>query len=174
MEWGSLADWFAAIGTVGALFATLSLFVHSQRSEARRVGQELSLTAEGLYDEDAFSLEKRIIFKMRFRVYNSGSAPIHDARILAYEDGKTLSAHALSVGGEPIEPQRSFVFIWPVESTLVMDRMYIHHTDRTGREWVRNVHSGEVLKRSEAKEVLKAVPSLTSYSFEREGGGADL
>jgi hypothetical protein len=154
LEWGSVAEWFAAVGTVGALYFSLVLFV-AERRRIRRAPADAFTT---------WSI-RRMGGKTRPRLkgltlyaHNSGVTPIAvaivssphgepgqftqminrvEGTLMPIAPGESITRE-LKFGKEPPDP----------------NRVLIHITDGGGRQWWRRLETGRYMHPWRAQRML--------------------
>lgn len=144
MDFGSVADWLAAIGTVGALFVSLNLLREDRRMRAREQATRISVWTEWRRSPDHHDTSEREYFAY---INNASDAPIYvdlmrvhhtpdDPPDLLVEMG-TVPAHDTADYGLDVEdfrpdglpPYVSITFLdtnrvpWSLDSRAVLKRL---------------------------------------------------
>lgn len=140
--WGSAADWFAAIGTVGAF--AFSFFLLQREIDSKR-----SKHADALISDAAFvhlALEKK--WKVVVDIFNSGTHAIldggvyaqgeHEPQLLAVFGDRKNFRHNLPVGASQHLPV-------DIDGNPNDRKLFIEFTDVTGRKWYRSLDDGRYI-----------------------------
>ena len=105
-SWGSVPDWFAAVGTVGALFLGLAILLMDRR-RARRVDADAFSTwyVQRVASHDEWGMEYGLIVN----AHNAGSKPVPVAVVESprHEPGYTYEFLNGNESIEPIDPNVS-------------------------------------------------------------------
>lgn len=172
---GSWADWFAAIGTVGTLVATLVLFQRTKQQDQERVAFELvahwTYTGEMVFSPDAQAEMAELtaagepinlyewgdLPDLLLRVQNIGPTPLYVATaILVGLDATTYTQHVdlTADGDEPLRPGVMAEFV--IHGVTLDERVtvYLMHQDRTNKQWWRHIGDGHFV--AEAQEKVRA------------------
>jgi len=142
LNWGSVADWFAAVGTVGALIFGFLLFANERR-QARRAAADAfviwsvsqSRAADGRPEID-------------FYFHNAGTAPVFDPALTAKPNrhGYQVFAH-LTVDAAPLLPGQHGHARVAFSHLSEGWNAYLSFTDGSGREWHRNMSTSRYTRR---------------------------
>jgi hypothetical protein len=130
--WGSVPDWFAAVGTVGALVATARLLAieagrrHDERSHGEAAQASLVTWWMGTHVEGS-------TFEVHIR--NSGDAPAYGA-LLVRRKTNNLVLHTLPPG-ETLNIRYDFEVANPGLASYEYEHMYLHFMDTHHRAWRR-------------------------------------
>lgn len=137
MDWGSVADWVGAIGTVGALLLGFGLFAR-ERAITRRAGVDGLIT--WLSWREVADREKGVRLETIVHVSNSGTRPIY-APLLFYPDSRGgFGSEIISDDGLPAmlppraEMQRAIQ--GSPRNTIARNILL---TGEDGRTWIRKV-----------------------------------
>jgi len=171
-DWGTVPDWFAAVGTVGAFAATVAI-IQSERIRRRRAQADAFVSFTSLSWAPRVPLEGLSLRKMnkikaefgnlyhweiRLWLHNTSNQPI--VRTALRSDPRAgLDFHVhqtVRVGkkGLSIAPGEE------VETTLAFEKepkglkVYLYFVDSTGRGWVREIISGRYVSRRERRMVV--------------------
>ena len=89
IEWGSVADWVAALGSIGAIFAVIYQ-VHKQREEFLESNRKDGEVCFNVIDElDVYGQEHKFILK--YWVVNTGNV-IESYRLIGFVDKENLKS----------------------------------------------------------------------------------
>ena len=140
MNWGSVPDWGAAVGTVGALWVSYRLLrresVERLQGDARRVAAWLGVKHVGA--------SQRVV---EIRVLNSGETPVYDCYVTVGRIANTPEESArISVGTVPpnvsISKQRTEDQFVGLPETWWVN---VDFKDSSGRTWLRD-HNGNLTR----------------------------
>jgi hypothetical protein len=147
MDWGSVADWVAAVGTVGTLMLALTLFARerllTRRKDADAFVTWLSWATEKTEDGDRYLTT--------LNSYNAGSLPIVRAAVLVRDNPHLRNLRAIPLVGEtgwdiiPPEASVSRKFVGRAAQTNVP--VFIVITDSSGSYWVRHLQSNRYVSK---------------------------
>jgi len=156
MIWGSVADWFAAIGTVGTLILALLLLVRDRLRERQKAADSfVTWRSREYYMRAAGSDEKDTVHVIN--TYNAGDAPIAQAYAQYLNpDNQRWEAFMLGGGHKGIPPLASFVNRTEQIASSQDPLMYVVFRDRYGQRWVRDLENGNYLGPRKQKAVLDA------------------
>ena len=162
LDWGTVPDWLAAVGTVGALFFALFLFRHEVSSGRRKdadafvswLRTERSAQASGEWHES-----------IRVFVSNSGSKPIPRAGfwVRARVDGKELVkfrplASSGDTQGVSVQDvvNRGAGFNGPIDDFDA----YLFFSDPQGRQWFRNIVTNKYVSERKGLKLRKKAVAI--------------
>lgn len=158
---GSWADWFAAVGTVGALAVTAIIYAQDRRRARRALADDLNA-----WTESARSRETG--WHVILHLENVGDRTIPDIYIRSHPHARKQSQGLLSNTDEfGLRPgaRDSITLLYGSSppmlrggkgaSTLVDDRLFLFFSDSRGTRWVRDVRRNRYVGRVRAK-LLKA------------------
>lgn len=147
--WGSAADWFAAIGTVGALALGLVLF-RGEQLRRDRVDADLFVTSASIVQSE--SSRDGVEYMLHVRVKNLGQNTVTRARVVVRNPTKRRQ---LSTGGdlrvEGRSPEDSLIDLqaihrgesaWlerEVRRSTQPNDCYVIFDDWRGRRWIRSL-----------------------------------
>lgn len=171
LAWGTVPDWFAAIGTVGAFAATIAI-IQSERNQRRRAQADafVSFTSLGWAPKiplKGLSVRKMNKFKKEFGglyhweiklwLHNTSNQPI-TYTMLRSDPRAGIDFHVrqtAKVGekGLSIAPSEEVETTLPFEKGPRGLRIYLQFVDVAGRAWVREIMSGKYVSNRERREV---------------------
>ncbi len=170
VQWGTVPDWFAAIGTVGAFAATLAI-IQSERLRRRRAQADSFVTYTSISWSPRYPIKDLSVRKMKriekdegslyhwvlnVFVYNTSDQPIVSTLLRSDpRSGPQFHAHqTLSVsknGGLAIPPGSSFSRKIAFEDSPMGKKFYLQSVDAAGKQWVREIVSGRYVSRREVR-----------------------
>ncbi|MFB8385571.1 hypothetical protein ACFC3F_00345 [Microbacterium sp. NPDC055910] len=172
--WGTVPEWFAAIGTVGAFAATI-LIIQSERIRRRRAQADAFVTHTSVRWTPKVALDGLSARKMRkieeeeggqlyhwvirLYVHNTSNQPIvytnlrSDPRLgIDYHVHQTM--HISDSGDMAIAPGESFSKdVGGFPDSPSGKEFYLQFIDASGKSWVREIMSGRYLPKSERKVI---------------------
>lgn len=149
-EWGSAADWLAALGTIGA-FAFGFYLLKREISEKRSQHAD-ALVTEATYIRNPFTNEWSVMLE----VENTGRYSVTGVSLYQRDKGgpdliNFFGSHeALRWKLRPGKSQRKTTDLDQAPDQL---GLFIQFTDVTGREWFRRVDDGRYMSRREYNRV---------------------
>ncbi|PYC99915.1 hypothetical protein B4U78_013555 [Microbacterium esteraromaticum] len=165
MEWGSLAEWVGAVGTIGALLLGITLFARD-RAIARRAGVDALNT--WLSWEDVADRDEGFRRLTTVHVCNSGTRPIY-APLLFYPDKRGgYASEIISDDGRPamLPPGAEMSrVIQGVPRNTVARNVLLRSAD--GRLWIRKVDEHRY-----ANPLAHIALLLLLLFFERQDGAS--
>lgn len=158
---GSWADWFAAIGTVGALATTAAIYAWDRRRARRALADDLNAWTES-------GLSREAGWHIVLHLENVGDRTIPDIYIRSHPHARMISQGVLSNGDEfGLRPgvRDSITLVYGASppmlrggkgsSPRVDDRLFLFFSDSRGTRWVRDVRRNRYVGRVRAR-LLKA------------------
>lgn len=151
LQWGSVADWVAAIGTSLALLLTLAVVLGDRRAHRRqladRVGVWLRLIATG---SKSAPMDAEIV------LHNGSSLPVPVAWVYVATD-ETWRTRAIS-SDIPIGERVCCRWALDADVDLGKLRVLVEFTDGNGRTWTRDARRGTYVSASARRWRLGARP----------------
>lgn len=158
MDWGSIPDWIAGVGTAGALLLTWRLLKHEL--EASRAERQARATDELRREADQAAcvsswledLDPQIHGAQGWVVWvsNSSSSPVYNCLVEVSEilgDGDQRAHFSSVPPGRPLSARLSRELFGGVV-TIGDCNTQVRFTDASGRHWQRNWY-GELVRHSE-------------------------
>lgn len=146
-EWGSAADWVAAIGTAGALWATAIIISSDKRRDQReRANQLVTWVAADPWGGTPQATGK----KPSVLIENTGDAPILGVQVFhsdgsGYEHLAVVESKDAKHGSLP--PGASEEIDIPTYTYGKHDRLYVVFVDANNQHWIRDAATGKYLRR---------------------------
>lgn len=165
MEWGGVAEWVGAVGTIGALLLGISLFARD-RAFARRAGVDALntwLSWEDVTDGDEGFRRLTVV-----HVCNSGTRPVY-APLLFYPDRRGgYGSEIISDDGRPamLPPGAEMSRVIQGMPRNTIARSVLLRSD-DGRLWIRKVDEHRY-----ANTFVHIVLLLLLLCFERQDGAS--
>lgn len=138
IEWGTIPDWIAAVGTAGALFVGLLLL---GRQMSAFESSEQDRRAKHAYNVGAWWEPVTGGQVARFFLRNANPTPVYDCLILLRAKSKPLGVAILSISIPVVKPNdqvsedRDASEVHPDD--LRGARVELGFTDSDGRHWLR-------------------------------------
>ncbi|WP_143109852.1 hypothetical protein [Agromyces sp. CF514] len=176
IEWGSIADWFAAVGTVGALFATLYVIRSDQKSKRRQLADQVVTTLNLAGRYNGSTTEYSLLFNVsnfsplsvigialigpNVDVRNDGTeehaeamyfeaiVPDHEEMDRQLEGEADTNAHGLPPG-----ESRSRTFVSTFRPPF--EEFYVMIVDGQGRRWMRSTLTAEYVSGRKSKRIVQ-------------------
>ncbi|GEM_PF-1285582 len=161
IEPGSWADWFAAVGTVGALAATAVIYAWDRRRARRALADDLNAWTES-------GLSRETGWRVVLHLENVGDRTIPDIYIRSHPHARMQSRGVLDSADEfGLRPgaRDSITLLYGTSppmlagakgsSPRVDDRLFLFFSDSRGSRWVRDVRRNRYIGRVRAR-LLKA------------------
>ena len=152
--WGSVPDWFAAVGTVGALFLGL-IILTNERKRNRRADADSFATwwvasYEGSSVPGSETSGELIVYAL-----NSGSLPIQGASLLGIDPDSYEPLHELmkETGGEEMEtidPGERIKYVLTFDRAPDVNKFYVRFADGRGHLWHRQLKGNKYVSRKKA------------------------
>jgi hypothetical protein len=139
VELGSVADWVAAVGTVGALLATIFIVFDNERRARRSQADGISVWSTQRVSSSAPGRSLRFL---DVYIYNGSSHPLPTATVYSRVPGRDYIEEILSSSAakiEPIQPGASLLKEIPVLHYVDVDRVFVFFTSRDGQRWARRL-----------------------------------
>ncbi|MDW4572208.1 hypothetical protein R8Z57_05375 [Microbacterium sp. M3] len=172
--WGLLADWFAAVGTVGALVLTIVIVLRDRRHSARELADQLvsNLDVQARIDDSGG-------FRLRLFVANYSSVAMRSIALVgpdmeARDDEPEEWSDAMFVYGVvPAEEEMqaewmggdsTYVGLPPGDSKRLelvsqsrppSSEYFLLIRDGRGRVWLRNAHTGQYVRNRRARRMVQ-------------------
>ncbi|EPD85161.1 hypothetical protein HMPREF1529_01776 [Microbacterium sp. oral taxon 186 str. F0373] len=143
--WGTVPDWFAAVGAVGALLVALGILLTDRRARRRELAEAVNgaWPANGTSEADFFELNATI--------YNAGSKPAYAVAVRTYVAGLYDRSLELLTHNdvreddyEQMPPGATLRFSTRIKGSMAdhMNDVLLTFVDGNGRAWVRNLSKG--------------------------------
>lgn len=149
-DWGILAEWFAAIGTV--LTLALGYVLARREIRDRREAHANSFTTDARFVHQPFPNKWTLLIDVR----NSGDHTIYDPNIWEYAEG---GPHIIGFVGsydnfrlkfQPKMKQRRSI---PLTANPAECKIFIEFTDVSGRKWRRSLDDGRYIGEREYNRI---------------------
>lgn len=143
-NWGSVPDWLAAVGTVGALVLGLVILMRGRAMDERSHADKFVTWLETKIDKSAEQITLVV------HGYNSGGAPVPYAFAHAIYRGDQVAAvfydgfaTERSTVGPAMKVRANLVFSTLTRDSPLKHLVLVTFNDERGRQWHRNVRTGE-------------------------------
>lgn len=157
VDWGTVPDWFAAVGTVGAFAATLAILALDRRRSRRAPAEGLVLWTTRKFQSTPRG-DKRSV---TVHAYNTSAGPIPTANVVSKVDGNDYVNEVLSADGD------GFKEIAPGSKTAVEinivqyvddSSLYVFFVDYQGGQWVKRVSDGRLFSPKKGRKLAGLEP----------------
>lgn len=175
INWGSLADWFAAVGTVGALILTVFIVLRDRKERHQESADRVLARIGSVGDGSGWDIT--------FSVFNSGTMPVTSVVLLGpdlgireeepeeYPNGWHFEEIAPSLNDSlpfvfdpsKVAPDARFPGLHAGESRYIhirqsvrpdLNDFYYAFFDGRGKMWVRNARTGRYLTGRKARNLV--------------------
>lgn len=163
-DWGTVPDWFAAVGTVGALFVALGIVLNDRRTRRREAAEAIN----GTWYANATS--EADFFELKATIYNAGSKPAHAVAVRTYVAG--LYDRSLDLADndghegdyEHMPPGATLRFSTRIKGSLADHKndVLLTFVDGNGRAWVRDLSKG-ILRDAAKVELRDGMANVDIY-----------
>lgn len=153
---GSIADWFAAVGTVGAFAVTIWIILHD-RGERRRAQADAFVTYTQVSGTHA--VPGKAPWTIRLYSHNTSSQPIPYTELRSVPGAEEFQMQTLKIGKKghlAIAPGESIKTEIGFEHDPRNVQLVLYFKDSAGRTWAREVRSNEYLSMSTRKRYKRA------------------
>lgn len=143
LDWGSVPDWLAAVGTVGAFAATLVILALDRRRARRAPAAGLVLWTTRRFQMRGNS-EKRWV---TVHAYNTSSGPVPVANVVSNISGDDNINEVLSAderGFKEIAPGAKVEVDIEVIHYIDDSKLFVLFVDHRGGQWVKRVSDGRL------------------------------
>jgi hypothetical protein len=145
MELGSAAEWVGAIGTAGALLATVFLIFDNERRSRSADAAAVSVWFTQRFISRPDGTDSRFI---DVHLFNGSPAPLPSVTIYSRIEGRDYIEEVLSSAGAKlaaIEPGASHSIEIPVIHFVDVDRVFVFFFTRDGKRWARRLGDGRLM-----------------------------
>lgn len=152
--WGLVANWFAAVGTVGALFATIAIVI-ADRRRARRAAADAFVTWHSVSFVD--HPDGRTDWTLVIHGFNGGSLPIPYAIVQSAEKSPQYMFEFLSEEDgkiRAIQPGDTYTVEVPMESEPDMSTVFVVFGDARGQKWNRHLVNNTYFREANFKMMM--------------------
>lgn len=151
INWGSVPDWFAAVGTVGALLATVAIIAREKREQRRASADSLVswVLTTAQQGEDG-----QTEFGHAVHLHNVGSQPIPQVMIIRkIGASQKIEMQRLSVVGlSPGQSVSSRVKTSPSTSEPIL---WLRIQDASGKPWIRDLQTNQYISRRQLRRLSR-------------------
>jgi len=171
VELGSIADWVGALGTAGALIATVHIITTDRKRSRSADAAAVSVWYTQRFVSHANGSESRFI---DVHVFNGSPAPLPSVTVYSRVQGRDYIEEILSSSGAalaPIEPGTSIQKEIPVVHYVDTDRVFVFFIARDGNKWARRLGDGKLMPGIRAKHLAEgagAVRAALARSYPAE------
>ncbi|MEA9985655.1 hypothetical protein [Subtercola sp. RTI3] len=147
-NWGSVADWFAAVGAVAAFALAVYLYWRGQRDKRRATGDEFS---SRMFVQNGPWLETHAFVV----VNNAGEHPIYLASIRSKPGAETSVDQSFTQARElteqlrsdhgVINPKQRLIEDIPLSSRVTDPQLYLVFSDSFSKSWARDLTTGKYI-----------------------------
>jgi hypothetical protein len=136
LDWGSVAEWVAALATVGALFWAFLVFmadrVRASRAEADRFSTYISSTT---HEKDHATA--------KFEFFNAGDTPVPLAYLIVRQRDGGLRIPLKHRGNFVLAPGAQLNMRLELEQSTNDSYSYVYLRDSHNRAWLRDIQTGK-------------------------------
>lgn len=147
--WGTIPAWFSAVGTTGALAATIGIIVRDRRKDARTDAARLACWFERPgADEADYSVDQEHTGSLRVR--NDADRPVYDVVVMVGPDDRMayVRKHLTHV----LSPDEEATFAVPFRTVGIVSRppigpAAVEFQDVDNVSWVRDLENHTLVRR---------------------------
>ena len=162
-SWGTVAEWFAAIGTVGALLLGLLILRNERRLAHRKDADALVTWARHVHahlpngDHSAF---------IQVNAHNTGDRPVIDAILMIKDTNVSSKFDRRAIKGlsldSTVEPKQ--VVHYGIEPRMhgALPELYLDFIDANNVRWLRDVNHNKYVRNRKAARIRKNVTEYVS------------
>lgn len=153
MEVGSVADWVGAVGTAGALLATIYIIVSDRKRARSADAAAVSVWWTQRYVAHGDASASQFI---NVHLFNGSSAPLPTVTAYSRVAGRDYIEEVLSSAGAglaAIEPGTTMVKEIPVVHFVDVNRLFVFFITRDGERWARRVGDGRLMPGLKARHL---------------------
>lgn len=143
VDWGTVPDWFAAVGTVGAFAATLAILAIDRRRSRRAPAEGLVLWTTRKFRSSPHGDKQSVTV----HAYNTSAGPIPTANVVSIVEGNDHVNEVLSAdenGFKEIAPGSKTEVEIDVMHYIDDSALYVFFVDHQGGQWVKRVSDGRL------------------------------
>jgi len=162
IELGSVADWVGAVGTAGALLATVHIIV-SDKKRARSA--DAAAVSVWWTQRHVHHVDKPASKSIDVHVFNGSSAPLPTVTAYSRVKGHDYIEEVLSSAGADlaaIEPGATVVKNIPVAHYVDVDRVFVFFITRDGKRWARCLGDGRLMPGVKARHLAEGAGRVRS------------
>ncbi|MCJ0700232.1 hypothetical protein FRIG_03630 [Frigoribacterium faeni] len=155
IEVGSVADWVGAVGTAGALLATVHIIISDRKRARSADAAAVSVWWTQRYVDH---VDKPASRSIDIHVFNGSSAPLPTVTAYSRVKGRDYIEEVLSAAGADlaaIEPGMTVVRNISVVHHVDVDRVYVFFITRDGKRWARCLGDGRLMPGAKAKHLAE-------------------
>jgi len=157
IQWGTVPDWFAAVGTVGAFAATLVILSLDRRRSRRAPADGLVLWTTRTFQTTARGDKQSITV----HAYNTSAGPVPTANVVSKVDGNDYVNEVLSAdagGFKEIAPGSKTEVNIDVVHYIDDSNLFVFFVDHHGRQWVKRVSDGRLFRPKQGRKLAGLEP----------------
>jgi hypothetical protein len=155
IELGSVADWVAAVGTAGALLATLHIILGDKKRAESADAAAVSVWWTQRYVDHADRDASRFI---NVHVFKGSSAPLPTVTIYSRVSDRDYIEEVVSSAGAnlaAIEPGIKAIREIPVMHYVDTNRVFVFFMTRDGQRWARRLGDGRLMPGIQASHLAR-------------------
>ncbi len=141
--WSMVAEWFAAIGTVGALLLGVAI-LNADRNRALRASADGLVTWTQIHHTHA--VKNKAPFTVYVHAYNAGDRPIPFSMTVP-RPGSSLGFPGVALSLEPIAPGQSVVSEIGLEENPEDMTLWLWFRDDSSKSWIRDLKTNEYVSK---------------------------
>jgi hypothetical protein len=148
VELGTVADWVGALGTAGALIATVHIISTDRKRSRSADAAAVSVWYTQRFISHANGTGSR---SLSVHVFNGSTAPLPFVTVYSRVEGRDYIEEVLSSSGAalaPIEPGASIHYV-------DTDRVFVFYIARDGNKWARSLGDGKLMPGIRAKHLAE-------------------
>jgi hypothetical protein len=155
IELGSVADWVGAVGTAGALLATVHIIVSDKKRARSADAAAVSVWWTQRYVDH---VDKPASRSIDVHVFNGSSTPLPTVTAYSRVKGRDYIEEVLSSAGADlaaIEPGVTVARNIPVVHYVDVDRVFVFFITRDGKRWARCLGDGRLMPGVRARHLAE-------------------
>ncbi|MCJ1694646.1 hypothetical protein MT349_02530 [Rathayibacter caricis] len=157
IEWGSVADWFAAVGTVAAFGLGLLILWRDRMKEERKFADQFMTwfgTTGIVAKPDANGKRPSTVV---VQVHNTGHVTIPIALLDSIHRTEPHMLYQLGEGDEShvVEPGMKHLRQFKFADTINRNEFFVFIKDGTGKVWLRQIETGRYISQAGLKRLQK-------------------
>jgi len=145
LDWGSVPDWLAAVGTVGAFAATLLILGLDRRRSRRAAAVSLAVWATRSFRSAADGDSQTVTV----HAYNGASGPVPVANVVSNRNGSDYVNEILTAndrGFSELSPGGRISIEFDVVHHVDDAHLFVFFVDSFGRQWAKRVSDGRLFR----------------------------
>lgn len=170
MDWGSVADWFAAVGTVAAFGLGLLILWRDRKKEERRFADQFVTWFGATKIPTKADANGRRRATVEVHVHNTGQVTIPIAALDTIHRKLPHQLHQLGVGDEPhiVEPGDKHAKEFKFADMPNMHEFFVFMKDGNGKVWFRQIETGRYISQAGFKRLQKNPESRRAKRWLKE------